>query len=84
MPSESKTNTKTTRKPTNKLPKKAKRRRKTEFIDISDMIKLYFKNSSLMSIHITHHTYNLQHCTDKKKPFEHFLLKKFSSAAPSG
>ena len=29
------------------------------YIDISDMIKLFFLNSSLMSIHITHHTYNI-------------------------
>ena len=29
------------------------------FKQISDMIKLLFLNHSLMSIHITHHTYNI-------------------------
>ncbi len=33
-----------------------------------------------MSIHITHHTYNI--APTKKTIWKHFLLKKFSSAAP--
>ena len=34
-----------------------------------------------MSIHITHHTYNI--ALTKKTIWKHFLLKKFSSAAPT-
>jgi hypothetical protein len=42
------------------------------------MIKLLFFNQSLMSIHKTHHTYNI---ALTKKQFENIYLKKFSSAA---
>ena len=51
----------------NQATKEVKRHQKTMFIQISDMI-IFF---SLMSIHITHHTYNI---ALKKKQFEFFFL----------
>jgi hypothetical protein len=62
MPSESKTNTKTTRKPITKLPKRQKDVGK-QSIDISDMI-IFF-----LIFFFDEYSYNtpyLQHCTDKK------------------
>ena len=79
MPSESKTNTKPTRKPKTKLPKRQKDVRKLSLSLSSSLGNLL--NSSLMSIHITHHTYNI--ALTKKTIWKHFFLKKFSSAAPS-
>ncbi len=54
----------------NQATKKAKRRRKTEFIDISDMIIFFFK---LFFDEYSYNTPYPQHCTDKKKQFENIF-----------
>ncbi len=45
------------------------------------MINFFFLNSSLMSIHITHFIHNI--VLTKKTVWKHFLVMKFSSAAPT-
>ena len=49
------------------------------FLQISDMIKLFFLNHSLMSIHTTHHTYNI---ALTKKQFEIIFFLRNSPVQP--